>query len=112
MAESKSGGIVSNNKHRSELSYDFALNKIKCLACNSERSGSDLGGSSGQPPHSSRVTDFYSVGCRFESCWDRQHLIRQQQNQRLIAMLVSASGMVSHSMFSNRFCRPFRPSVL
>ena len=19
-----------------------------------------------------RVTDFYSVGCRFESCWDRQ----------------------------------------
>src|SRR5258708_17031222 len=20
-----------------------------------------------------RVTDFYSVGCRFESCWDRQH---------------------------------------
>jgi hypothetical protein len=21
-----------------------------------------------------RVTDFYSVGCRFESCWDRQHI--------------------------------------
>src|ERR1700686_5820567 len=21
-----------------------------------------------------RVTDFYSVGCRFESCWDRQYL--------------------------------------
>jgi hypothetical protein len=21
-----------------------------------------------------RVTDFYSVGCRFESCWDRQRL--------------------------------------
>jgi hypothetical protein len=21
-----------------------------------------------------RVTDFYSVGCRFESCWDRHHL--------------------------------------
>src|ERR1700679_4068219 len=21
-----------------------------------------------------RVTDFYSVGCRFESCWDRQDL--------------------------------------
>jgi hypothetical protein len=20
-----------------------------------------------------RVTDFYSVGCRFESCWDRHH---------------------------------------
>jgi hypothetical protein len=20
-----------------------------------------------------RVTDFYSVGCRFESCWDRQY---------------------------------------
>ncbi len=21
-----------------------------------------------------QVTDFYSVGCRFESCWDRHHL--------------------------------------
>lgn len=21
-----------------------------------------------------RVTDFYSVGCRFESCWDRHYL--------------------------------------
>lgn len=21
-----------------------------------------------------RVTDFYSVGCRFESCWDRQFI--------------------------------------
>jgi hypothetical protein len=23
-------------------------------------------------PAFGRVTDFYSVGCRFESCWDRQ----------------------------------------
>src|SRR6266851_8987062 len=24
-----------------------------------------------------RVTDFYSVGCRFESCWDRQSIDRK-----------------------------------
>ena len=23
-----------------------------------------------------RVTDFYSVGCRFESCWDRHYFCR------------------------------------
>jgi hypothetical protein len=23
-----------------------------------------------------RVTDFYSVGCRFESCWDRHFIYR------------------------------------
>jgi hypothetical protein len=29
-----------------------------------------------------RVTDFYSVGCRFESCWDRQSF------QKLTAIFV------------------------
>src|SRR5258706_7819364 len=29
------------------------------------------GGSSDELPASRRVADFYSVGCRFESCWDR-----------------------------------------
>src|SRR5438045_5377648 len=28
-----------------------------------------------------RVTDFYSVGCRFESCWDRQLIFRFQRFQ-------------------------------
>ena len=36
MAESKSGGIVSNSKHRSEFLYDFALSKINYLAGGSE----------------------------------------------------------------------------
>jgi hypothetical protein len=36
MAESKSGGKVSNSKHRSEFLYDFALSKINYLAGCSE----------------------------------------------------------------------------
>lgn len=28
-----------------------------------------------------RVTDFYSVGCRFESCWDRHHLQRREHER-------------------------------
>jgi hypothetical protein len=28
-----------------------------------------------------RVTDFYSVGCRFESCWDRQPIFVQLISQ-------------------------------
>jgi len=27
-----------------------------------------------------RVTDFYSVGCRFESCWDRRQLAEKNYN--------------------------------
>src|SRR6185503_13084629 len=27
-----------------------------------------------------RVTDFYSVGCRFESCWDRHYFCRSNRN--------------------------------
>src|SRR6478609_2847140 len=33
-----------------------------------------------------RVTDFYSVGCRFESCWDRQLF----QRDRYAALVKSA----------------------
>src|SRR6266478_4123579 len=31
-----------------------------------------------------RVTDFYSVGCRFESCWDRQRLCPWGEGQTFL----------------------------
>src|SRR6201992_3331342 len=34
--------------------------------------GSAMKGANGPIAQLDRVTDFYSVGCRFESCWDRQ----------------------------------------
>src|SRR6202023_138775 len=34
--------------------------------------GNAMKGSNGPIAQLDRVTDFYSVGCRFESCWDRQ----------------------------------------
>jgi hypothetical protein len=33
--------------------------------------GSGIRPASGPIAQLDRVTDFYSVGCRFESCWDR-----------------------------------------
>jgi hypothetical protein len=36
--------------------------------------GSPIFRSDGPIAQLDRVTDFYSVGCRFESCWDRQRL--------------------------------------
>jgi hypothetical protein len=34
--------------------------------------GPAIGSPDGPIAQLDRVTDFYSVGCRFESCWDRQ----------------------------------------
>jgi hypothetical protein len=34
--------------------------------------GRAIGSPDGPIAQLDRVTDFYSVGCRFESCWDRQ----------------------------------------
>ena len=34
--------------------------------------GNAMKASDGPIAQLDRVTDFYSVGCRFESCWDRQ----------------------------------------
>lgn len=42
-----------------------------------------------------RVADFYSAGCRFESCWDRQRIFRQLKclnNQALIDPLFSTAS--------------------
>jgi hypothetical protein len=36
--------------------------------------GRAIGSPDGPIAQLDRVTDFYSVGCRFESCWDRQRL--------------------------------------
>jgi hypothetical protein len=36
--------------------------------------GRAIGSPDGPIAQLDRVTDFYSVGCRFESCWDRQPL--------------------------------------
>src|SRR5882757_7795433 len=40
--------------------------------------GRAIGSPDGPIAQLDRVTDFYSVGCRFESCWDR-HLNRQEK---------------------------------
>src|SRR5476651_238089 len=52
-----------------------------------------------------RVTDFYSVGCRFESCWDRQQTpLRRRQdlfsNRRLALQneLVELGGLLGNSI--------------
>lgn len=47
--------------------------------------GSGINGADGPIAQLDRVTDFYSVGCRFESCWDRQ------SNQRLLSIFESFS---------------------
>lgn len=39
-----------------------------------------------------RVTDFYSVGCRFESCWDR-HLFGPQHGRNTAFRILFASGL-------------------
>jgi hypothetical protein len=54
--------------------------------------GRAIGSLDGPIAQLDRVTDFYSVGCRFESCWDRQRLSLRRKG-----LAVSAS-----------FYRPFR----
>src|ERR1700721_796365 len=44
-------------------------------------------GSYGPIAQLDRVTDFYSVGCRFESCWDRQSF--QRDGRSTLAKCVS-----------------------
>ena len=49
-----------------------------------------------------RVTDFYSVGCRFESCWDRQKI---NQKGPLNKGFLDIEGFVSMLIFPHRRCQ-------
>jgi hypothetical protein len=52
-----------------------------------------------------RVADFYSEGCRFESCRDRHYPSGTLINRAFLELLVTDVGSVSHSIVLAVFCR-------
>jgi hypothetical protein len=50
-------------------------------------------------PLNFRVADFYSVSCRFESCWDRQFIFPLQSFQEVARVFGSPGQKVSQFLF-------------
>jgi hypothetical protein len=60
--------------------------------------GRAIGSPDGPIAQLDRVTDFYSVGCRFESCWDRQFVFSTNDFNKLSSELPNFSGGLGNRM--------------
>jgi hypothetical protein len=76
-AAGRSGRTKANADPRETLSsgsgkrFGSGLAEVRIFhICN------DIKAANGPIAQLDRVTDFYSVGCRFESCWDRHNPIK------------------------------------
>jgi hypothetical protein len=102
--------MVKTGLKRSREGLEMLKNRLGGVAdfsywqCYEDRA---IGSPDGPIAQLDRVTDFYSVGCRFESCWDRQRF--QQDMSSVLAE--SVSHLVLKKTLNIRLSRliPLRP---
>src|SRR5437762_419456 len=59
-----------------------------------------------------RVTDFYSVGCRFESCWDRHFSSAKTQTNQSVCPVAQTGVLVGeHKPDKAGLCRPMSATI-